>query len=55
MKKIIEKLKAAELAEQHAHAQEAKVNAARYAREHEQTHERAQKQINKDRRGFWIC
>jgi len=52
MKKIIEKLKAAELAEQHAHTQEAKVNAARYAREHEKTHERAQKQINKDRRGF---
>ena len=52
MKKIIEKLKAAEQAEHHAQAQEAKVNYARYAREHEKTHERAQKQINKDRRGF---
>jgi hypothetical protein len=52
MKKIIEKLQAAEQAERHATAQEAKANYADYARTHEKTLERAQKQINRDRRGF---
>ena len=52
MKKIIEKLQAAEQAERHARAEEAKINAQNYARSNEKIHERAQKQVNNERRGF---